>query len=143
MSSSESEIISCLICRQNISSDDPKITVKEKGLKTLKEISLKKNDHVRRSLTADVKQKTFHVACYNSYRHPHSVKATESTKSTPNKSEKRLSDSLRSSKSKFNFEELCLFCGERAPDDQKKKNTDRRIQIRHVTVQSTGTYKNL
>ena len=142
---SSSVIINCLLCRKDILDDDLTIRVQEKGLRTIKAKSLKKKDHVRRSVTVnDVKEKTFHLICYNSYRLD---TGTVNKDFTSENLSKRRSESLHSAKPEakpqFTFSKSCLICGSEALDysdaKQKKLNVNRRTKITHVTLNITGT----
>lgn len=122
----------CFICNGSVSGDVS--VVKERGIKTLIEASIKRKQVNHKHYLKDLKQVSVHSACQTNYINTKLIKAylCRSAKSGPQ------STQTRSTGDAFTFKDHCFFCNEKITREfieiQKKLPISRRKVVHLVQV---------
>ena len=100
---------SCLICKENLGSTY--VSIQERGLKTLIESSLKRNDglHV---LFQKADPLQVHEVCHKGYTRQTSIEAAIKKTGGVEMVEDILPPTLRSTVPGFDISSQCIYCGE-------------------------------
>ncbi|CAG4960836.1 unnamed protein product [Colias eurytheme] len=123
----------CFICKKPL--DENKIrTVKAKGVKTLLDRAIAKNDEVNEQFLRTVSEVTLHVACYCYYvdnRTDNVVRRRSSSSSS-------LSSVSEAPEPDFDFKNNCFICA-KAVQDPSNSRTSRQPRVCIVRNESTKT----
>ena len=101
-------LLTCFICDRLLSEDDTR-EVKERGIKTLIEHSIKRNDG-KDSQLKGLKNVTVHEKCRRKY-------TRETVEQSPSKQSTSSESTLSNLSPIFDFLHNCLFCADDASDD--------------------------
>ena len=114
----------CLICDGQLSAGETR-DVKEKGIKTLIDYSIKWKDG-KHSLLEGLKSVKVHEKCrkvYTKERRAETFQAKQKTSQVP-------TTSLRNLELRFDFLHDCLFCGKYASSEFLKKESKKHLEDR-------------
>lgn len=129
----------CLLCEKVLSVAET-VTV-TRGLETLKQCSIRRNDARIYEKLKDASSICVHVDCRKKYTNPHYIKQTSESGASPcADTPEPTVPRLRSSLNMFNFKEMCLFCGK--PADIKAEIKKPLVKRETICNVETMLYKN-
>lgn len=105
---------SCVFCNESTNNDNPVVTLREKGSRTINVVSNQRSDPIQ-----TVPGQVVHQECRRVYCNP--IKVAQSIRDTHRPGP---SVSLRSAEEAFNFKADCLFCGTKVNFDNRKQQGD-------------------